>query len=95
MPPGTISFISVPELDELTIAPALHAARARRHDQDLAQRVSVPAVRAPGSNVTREPDARAGAFAWNRRSTRTEPVKFSGDPCREGCEPLRVIRIAP
>src|SRR5207245_9357797 len=53
------------------------------------------AVRAPGSNVTREPDARAGAFAWNRGSTRTEPVKFSADPCREGCEPLRMILIAP
>src|SRR2546421_11281032 len=51
------------------------------------------AVLAPGSNVTREPDARAGAFAWNRGSTRTEPVKFSAGPCREGCEPRRVIVI--
>ena len=52
------------------------------------------AVRAPASNVTGDPDARAGTFAWNRGSTRTEPVKFSACPCREGCEPLRAILIA-
>ena len=53
------------------------------------------AVRAPGSNVTRKPDARAGAIAWNRGSTRTEPVKFSAGARRDGCEPLRIILIAP
>src|SRR5437867_10691921 len=52
------------------------------------------ALRAPGSNVTRPPDAREGAFAGNRGSTRTEPVKFSAGPWRYGCEPLRVILIA-
>src|SRR6185295_18732910 len=51
------------------------------------------AVRAPGSNVTKEPDVRDDTFVWNKRSTRTEPVKFSAGPCREGCEPLRVILI--
>jgi hypothetical protein len=35
----------------------------------------------------------AGSFAWNRGSTRTEPVKFSAGPFREGTEPLRVILI--
>jgi hypothetical protein len=44
--------------------------------------------------VTRPPDVRDGAFALNRGSTRTEPVKFSAGPCREGCEPLRVIVMA-
>jgi hypothetical protein len=44
-------------------------------------------------NVTLAPDARDGAFAWNRGSTRTEPVKYSAGPFREGCEPLRVILI--
>src|SRR5882724_5858623 len=52
------------------------------------------AVRAPGSNVTRPPDARDGGLALNRGSTRTVPVKFSGGPCREDCEPLRVILMA-
>jgi hypothetical protein len=51
------------------------------------------AVRAPASNVTSELDARAGALAWNRGSTCTDPVKFSAAPCRTACEPLRTILI--
>src|SRR5207249_4468310 len=51
------------------------------------------AVRAPGSKVTLAPSARAGAFAWNRGSMRTVPVKYSADPLLEGCEPLRLISI--
>src|SRR5438128_12627249 len=51
------------------------------------------AVRAPGSKVTRAPDARDGSFAWNRWSMRTEPVKYRADPVLEGCEPLRVMII--
>src|SRR5205823_1630519 len=51
------------------------------------------AVRAPGSNVTLAPTARAGSGAWNRGSMRTEPVKYSADPFPEGCEPLVVMSI--
>src|SRR5256885_684534 len=51
------------------------------------------AVRAPGSKVTRAPDARDGSFAWNRGSMRTEPLKYSGEPGLEGCEPFRVMVI--
>src|SRR5712692_4227965 len=49
------------------------------------------AVRAPGSNVTLAPTARAGALAWNRGSMRTVPVKYSADPWLDGCEPLRLM----
>jgi hypothetical protein len=31
--------------------------------------------------------------AWNSGSMRAEPVKYSAGPCRDGCEPLRVIVI--
>src|ERR1019366_3171837 len=51
------------------------------------------AVRAPGSNVTLAPTARAGAFAWNRGSMRTVPVNQSAGPLLEGCEPLLLISI--
>src|SRR5438309_3580742 len=51
------------------------------------------AVRAPGSNVTLAPSARAGAFAWNRGSIRTVPVKYSAGPLPEGCEPFRLMYI--
>src|SRR5919109_3733605 len=47
------------------------------------------AVRAPGSNVTLAPTARAGSGASNRGSMRTLPVKYSAGPFPEGCEPLR------
>src|SRR5882762_2154521 len=47
------------------------------------------AVRAPGSNVTLAPRARAGSGASNRGSIRTVPVKYSADPLPEGCEPHR------
>src|SRR6266700_3385254 len=53
------------------------------------------AVRAPGSNVTLPPLTRAGSGAWNSGSTRTVPVKYSAGPLRDGCEPPRVICIAP
>src|SRR6266550_7670683 len=51
------------------------------------------AVRAPGSNVTLAPDARAGALAWNNGSTRTVPVNHSAGPLLEGCEPTLLISI--
>src|SRR6516162_10129372 len=51
------------------------------------------AVRAPGSNVTEALATRAGSGAWNRGSTRTDPVKFSPGPLPEGCEPLLLIFI--
>src|SRR6478672_5410593 len=53
------------------------------------------AVRAPGSNVTEAPAARAGSGAVNSGSMRTVPVKYSAGPLREGCEPPRLISIAP
>src|SRR6266478_3494295 len=51
------------------------------------------AVRAPGSNVTLAPDARAGAFAWNNGSMRTVPVNQSAGPLLDGCEPFFLISI--
>ena len=51
------------------------------------------AVRAPGSNVTLAPTARAGSFAWNRGSMRTVPMKYSASPLVEDCEPLRLMFI--
>src|SRR5687767_14292211 len=51
------------------------------------------AERAPGSNDTEAPDARDGSFASNRGVTRTDPVKFSDGPGREGCDTLRVMVI--
>src|SRR5215472_18355833 len=53
------------------------------------------AVRAPGSNVTLAPRTRAGSGAWNSGSMRTAPVKESGGPLPDGCEPLRLISIVP
>src|SRR5262249_53092245 len=49
--------------------------------------------RAPGSNVTLAPTARAGSGAWNRGSMRTAPVKYSAGPLPEGCEPLLVMSM--
>src|SRR6266850_7843625 len=51
------------------------------------------AVRAPGSNVTLAPAARAGAFAWNNGSMRTVPVNQSAGPLVDGCEPILLISI--
>src|SRR6185369_3403202 len=51
------------------------------------------AVRAPGSNVTLAPAARAGAGAANSGSIRTVPVNQSAGPLLEGCEPARVTFI--
>src|SRR5687767_5235893 len=53
------------------------------------------AVRAPGSNVTLTPAARAGTGASNSGSMRTVPVNHSAGPFADGCEPLRLISIAP
>jgi hypothetical protein len=50
-------------------------------------------VRAPGSNVTLALVTRAGSGACNSGSMRTEPVKYSVGPLRDGCEPFRVISI--
>src|SRR6266513_5087605 len=51
------------------------------------------AVRAPGSNVTLAPAARAGAFAWNNGSMRTVPVNQSAGPLLDGCEPIFLISM--
>src|SRR5437588_8522714 len=51
------------------------------------------AVRAPGSNVTLAPTARAGACAWNRGSMRTLPVKYLVGPLLDGCEPFLLISM--
>src|SRR6185295_12409103 len=51
------------------------------------------AVRAPGSNVTLAPTARAGSGASNRGSIRTVPVNQSAGPLPDGPEPLRLISI--
>jgi hypothetical protein len=51
------------------------------------------AVRAPGSNVTLTPSARAGSGAWNRGSMRTVPVKYASGHLPEGCEPLLLMSI--
>src|SRR4051794_9227628 len=48
------------------------------------------AVRAPGSNVTLAPAARAGALALNRGSMRTAPVNHSAGPLLDGCVPTRL-----
>src|SRR5215211_6892798 len=47
------------------------------------------AVRAPGSNVTAAPAARAGGGAVKSGSMRTVPVNQSGGPLLDGCEPAR------
>ncbi len=52
------------------------------------------AVRAPDSNVTLAPSARAGSCASNRGSMRTVPVKYSAGPLAEGCEPLLLMSIS-
>src|SRR5438309_2185691 len=52
------------------------------------------AVRAPGSNVTLAPAARAGAWAPNSGSMRTMPVNQSAGPLADGCEPTLVTSIS-
>ena len=49
------------------------------------------AVRAPGSNVTDPPLARAGLIAWKSISTRAVPVKFSAGAGLMGRVPARVM----
>src|SRR5438105_8432233 len=51
------------------------------------------AVRAPGSNVTLAPPARAGAGALYKGSTRTVPVNHSAGPWLEGCVPTRLMSM--
>jgi hypothetical protein len=51
------------------------------------------AVRAPDSNVTLAPAARAGAGGSNSGSIRTVPVNQSAGPLADGREPLRVISM--
>src|SRR6201985_2947446 len=51
------------------------------------------AVRAPGSNVTAAPAARAGSFAANNGSILTVPVNQSSGPFADGCEPALLISI--
>src|SRR5215218_4018452 len=53
------------------------------------------AVRAPGSNVTLAPAARAGTGASKSGSIRTVPVNHSAGPLADGCKPLRLISISP
>ena len=91
--PGGNQITSPGRISSIGPAPALRQAAAGRHDQGLAQGWVCHAVRAPGSNVTLAPTARAGAFAWNKGSMRTVPVNQSADPLLEGCEPLRLMSI--
>src|SRR6478609_979592 len=49
------------------------------------------AVRAPGSNVTALPAARAGSGDANSGSILTVPVKYSFGPLPEGRDPLLLI----
>src|SRR6266513_1740916 len=51
------------------------------------------AVRAPGSNVTVLPAARAGSLTGKSGSIRTVPVNHSAGPFADACEPLRWIFI--
>src|SRR3979411_2885823 len=51
------------------------------------------AVRAPGSNVTIAPAARAGALGWNNGSMRTVPVNQSPGPFVDACDPTLLISI--
>jgi hypothetical protein len=51
------------------------------------------AERAPGSNVTLPPDVLDGAFAGNKGSTLTFPVKFASGPLVDIRAPLRVMLI--
>src|SRR4029077_9552237 len=46
-----------------------------------------------GSKVTLAPPARAGSGAWNSGSMRTDPVKYSAGPLRDGCDPPRLISM--
>jgi hypothetical protein len=71
------------------------AAHAGCHDQRLASGCVCQAVRAPGSNVTLAPAARAGTGASKNRSMRTVPVNHSAGPFADGCEPLHLISISP
>src|SRR5690606_24729973 len=52
------------------------------------------AVRAPGSNVTLEPPARAGGTASNNGSIRTVPVNHSAGPFVDGWDPARLISMS-
>jgi hypothetical protein len=45
--------------------------------------------------VTSPPVTRLGSGFWNNGSTRTDPVKKSGDPFVDGRDPFRAIAIWP
>ena len=51
------------------------------------------AVRAPGSNVTKAMDTRAGSGGLLSGSIRTVQVKYSAGPLPDGCEPMRFMSI--
>lgn len=46
--------------------------------------------------MTSAPEARAGAIAWNKGSTRAVPVKCSAAPCLEDCDAfLQILIVSP
>ena len=72
----------------------LHPSETGRDDQRLSERCVCHAVRAPGSKVTWPPLTLPGSGAWNRGSTRTDPVNQSGDPFAEGREPFLLMSMS-
>lgn len=70
---------------------ALRPAAARRHDQRLAERVSMPGR--PSTRLEGDAGARTRAGASNSGSIRTPPVNHSADPRLEGREPFRMTFI--
>src|SRR5258707_202762 len=58
------------------ITPALHPARASRHDQGLTERTRMPCR--PGTGL-----------GGDVGSIRTVPLRYSAGPWPEGCEPFR------
>jgi len=66
------------------VAPALHPAAASRHDQGLSQRMSVPAVRAPGSNVTLNCNWQAGRASPSIPSRRLRRITSLPTPPYNG-----------
>src|SRR5437660_872613 len=83
--PGRISLIGPPQLctsPQPAVTISVWPSRCVCH-----------AVRAPGSNVTLTPSARAGSGAWNSGSIRTVPVKYSAGPLPEGCDPILLMSI--
>ena len=75
------------------VAPGLNAAGAGRDNQNMTEGMGVPAVRAPGSNVTDAPLACDGSRASNSISTWAgSPFgDFSAGTDSTGREPPRVM----